>query len=139
MARLETYVGTWTIKSWTLANLDPNSSGLPPNGFGAGSELVISEGGAEWCSLSWWNGHDKPCRMHLPFIAGRLQGDDVPVDFAGGEVRCASVTIQQGLGDQDELELTGTLYLEPEGGSTGNAGTFVAQATGGPPDGEPRS
>jgi hypothetical protein len=141
MARLETFVGTWKIKSWTPANDDPKQPELPADGFGPMSDLVVIESGAEACGLSWLNGHGLPCSMQLPFSAGGLQGEHLVVDFAGGEIRCATVTVLQTVADDGSLELTGTLIRESvDPKVTGNGGTFIAEA---PPitpgDGEPTS
>lgn len=134
------FVGAWTIDSWTPDDMAV-AEGIPRNGFQVSGPLDISLTsilGADTFLLQWQNQDGQPCSVTGlepdPLLPTKLLGRNLPVDFAGTEVRCdLTLTLTK---TTDPKELSGVISVPetPVSGKLGpdtGSGTFTATANGG--------
>jgi hypothetical protein len=127
-------IGWWTIIDWTAINDDKEADQFPDNGFIRSGPLLIVEAEKGY-SLFWPDEKQGLCSLHYPV------DPQTRVTFAGHSFPCLitdRTLVELDPRDPRALKLTVTLTTGSKTGSgrdkrsTGNTGTFVAQA---PPGG----
>ncbi|MEO6195838.1 MAG: hypothetical protein ABIS20_22690 [Thermoanaerobaculia bacterium] len=125
MLGIESFAKKWNIVSW----VPPTSGPIPRNGFKDLSTVSITilstpPGGTSGCDIAWQNSEGEPCSMSLLLQDGSLKGS-VSVQFGGLAVDCQVTITLEG------QQIRGMLDPTPIDGSSGNTGTFVADANPG--------
>jgi hypothetical protein len=128
-------MNTWwkIIGDWKLDNSITPGDGFPADGFVKDGTLVILKAG-EGVNLFWADGRDMPCSAHVPNVPSTPDSQPL-VTFAGKNFRCVIQEFTSiPLDSTSQLTVKLAMSVGELGPTTGNTGTFIAQAVPGPPN-----